>query len=212
VVPHISLYGPFLTRQQRQVVADVAKVCSRYRLVPFTFRGFNYFGNSINKVIYLDIVPSEALVNLRFELAKALLPITYSKSAEDKKTKLDFKFHSTIAFKDIDNKFEDIWRYINKKERPNIKQHLLRVTIIKSSKILYEYDLIQQRLLNRRQALDKRIFMETIRKLKSEVYALEGTSESREENMKEFDNDAMDKKRGSRRDESSFDWIKNLFG
>lgn len=166
VVPHISLYGPFITRRQREVVAEVAKVCSRYRLVPFAFRGFNYFDNSKNKVIYLDIVPSEALVNLRFELAKSLLPITYSKSVEDKKTKADFKFHSTIAFKDIDTKFRDIWTYMNRKERPNLKQYLLRVTIIKNGKILYEYDLLQQRLLSRMQSLDKRIFAETIRRLR----------------------------------------------
>ncbi len=104
VVPHISLYGPFLTRQQKDVAGAVARVCSKYRLVHFTFRGFNYFDNATNKVIYLDIVPSEVLVNLRYELAKALLPITSSKSKEDRKSRADFKFHSTIAFKDIDNK------------------------------------------------------------------------------------------------------------
>ena len=168
VVPHISLYGPFLTRRQRNVVAEVVKVCSKYECVPFTFKGFNYFDNSVNKVIYLDIVPSDELVNLRSELAGALIPITYSKSKEDRKDKTNFKFHSTIAFKDIDNKFGGIWSYISSKERPNFGQHLLRVTIIKNSKILYEYDLIQHRLLNRRQALDRAIFASTIRKLKGE--------------------------------------------
>jgi 2'-5' RNA ligase len=166
VVPHISLYGPFLTRRQRDVVAEVVRVCSKYERVPFTFKGFNYFDNSTNKVIYLDIVPSAELVNLRAELAGSLIPITYSKSKEDRKNKMDFKFHSTIAFKDIDNKFKDIWSYINSKERPNFRQHLLRVTIIKNSKILYEYDLMQHRLLDRRQALDRAIFASTIRRLK----------------------------------------------
>ncbi len=168
VVPHISLYGPFLARQQRQVIAGVVRVCSKYKKVPFTFEGFNYFDNSTNKVIYLDITPSQTLINLRFELAKALLPLTFSKSKEDQKTKEEFKFHSTIAFKDIDAKFNDIWQYIGEKSKPKIKQHLLRVTIIKNSKILYEYDLIQQKLLNRRQALNRSIFMETIRRLKAD--------------------------------------------
>jgi 2'-5' RNA ligase len=209
VVPHISLYGPFLTRQERQVVAAVAKVCSRYRLVPFTFRGFNYFDNATNKVIYLDIAPSEVLVNLRFELARALQPITYSKSNEDKKTRADFKFHSTIAFKDIDNKFRDIWRYMEEKEKPEIKQHLLRVTIIKNSRILYEYDLMQQKLLNRRQALDKHIFAETIRILKSRVYAQEGISEKQKDNEKELAEGILN--RENKRNESLLDRIRNLF-
>ena len=183
VVPHISLYGPFLTRRQRDVVAEFVRVCSKYRRVLFTFKGFNYFDNSTNKVIYLDIVPSDELVNLRAELASALIPITYSKSKEDRKNKIDFKFHSTIAFKDIDNKFRDIWSYIGRKEKPNFRQHLLRVTIIKNSKILYEYDLIQHRLLNRRQALDKHLFMETIRRLKGHADSEQNAEEIEEEEM-----------------------------
>ena len=211
VVPHISLYGPFFTRQQRDVVASVVKVCSKYRLVPFAFRGFNYFDNSTNKVIYLDIAPSEVLVNLRFELAKALLPITQSKSKEDTKSRADFKFHSTIAFKDIDYKFNDIWRYMHGKEKPDIKQHLLRVTIIKNSKILYEYDLMQQRLLNRRQALNKHIFIETIRKLKSGEHAQEGTLEDHEEDEDELDSDEISRGSSNEENRSLFGWIRNLF-
>lgn len=166
-VPHITLYGPFETNKQRQMVNEIIKVCSNYRLIPFTFRGFNYFDSSLNKVIYLDIEPSQALIDLRYDISKALLPITYSKSQEDKKGKSDFKFHSTIAFKDIDRKFNEIWNYISSKKKPEIKQHLLRVTIIKNSRILYEYDLIQQRLLNRSQALNRAIFASTIERLKS---------------------------------------------
>lgn len=213
VVPHISLYGPFFTRQQRDVVASVVKVCSKYRLVPFAFRGFSYFDNSTNKVIYLDIVPSEVLVNLRFELAKALLPITQSKSKEDAKSRTDFKFHSTIAFKDIDYKFNDIWRYMHAKERPDIKQHLLRVTIIKNSKILYEYDLMQQKLLNRRQSLDRHIFMETIRRLKSGEHAQHGKFVEREDYDTNLDSEDSEYSREDTRKEgkSLFSWIRNLF-
>ena len=192
VVPHISLYGPFLTRQQRQVVAEIIRVCSEYEDVPFIFKGFNYFDNSTNKVIYLDIDPSEALVNLRFELAKALLPITSSKSIEDRKTKKDFKFHSTIAFKDIDTKFNEIWGYMSEKDRPNIKQHLLRVTILKNGKILYEYDLIQQKLLNRGQALDKHFFMETIKKLKTMPNDNNDNFVEREKEEEEEDRERID--------------------
>ncbi len=211
VVPHISLYGPFFTMHQRDVVAAVVAVCSRYRLVPFTFRGFNYFDNSTNKVIYLDIVPSEVLVNLRFELARTLLPITSSKSKEDRKTRADFKFHSTIAFKDIDNKFRAIWKYISTKEKPDIKQHLLRVTIIKNSKILYEYDLMQQKLLNRNQALNKHIFMETIRELKSKEYAQEGTFDAREEDDEDLNEEKSEREDSRIKSKSLFGWVRDLF-
>lgn len=211
-VPHISLYGPFGTNKERQMVNEIVKVCSKYKLVPFTFKGFNYFDNFKNKVIYIDIEPSQSLIDLRYDISKALSPISHSKSQEDKKDKSDFKFHSTIAFKDIDYKFKDIWSYINRKEKPNIKQNLLRVTIIKNSRILYEYDLIQQRLLNRRQALDKRLFMETIKKLKSGSHAKESTLVDKDADYDKGRN-SEETTRVERRTyrNSLFDRIRNIF-
>jgi hypothetical protein len=210
VVPHISLYGPFLTRRQKDVVAEVVRVCSKYELVPFYFRGFNYFDNPAHKVIYLDILPSDELVNLRYELARALLPITYSKSNEDRKLRADFKFHSTIAFKDIDNKFDDIWEYISRKEKPNIKQQLLRVTIIKNSKILYEYDLLQHKLLTRRQALDRHIFMETIRELNSKQVGREVIRDETDNEIElEREEDGVESNKEERI--SLLDIVRNLF-
>ena len=47
--------------------------------------------------------------------------------------------------------------YISKHKPKQINQHLLRVTILKNGRILYEYDLIQERLLDRRQAKNKNI-------------------------------------------------------
>lgn len=163
-VPHISLYGPFQTRNQRAMVSTVVRVAKKYSLIPFTIKGFNYFDNKTNKVIYLDVKPSNQLEKLRYELSKALRRTTTTKSVHDHKKK--FYFHSTIAFKDIDKKFERIWGYLQSKEEPNIKQHLLRVTILKGKKILYEYDLIQGRLLNRRQARDRRTWKRTIEMFK----------------------------------------------
>ena len=84
---------------------------------------------------------------------------------------IDFKFHATIAFKNIEHKFPDIWSYLKEKEEPNIKQQLLRVTIIKNNKILYEYDLKQKKLLNRRQSLSRNIWRKTVSILKSKTTA-----------------------------------------
>jgi len=81
-----------------------------------------------------------------------------------------FSFHATIAFKDIDRKFSDIWRYLKSKEEPYINQYLLRITILRKGKILYEYDLMLKRLLNRREALSKRIWKKTILRFKMKLF------------------------------------------
>lgn len=46
-----------------------------------------------------------------------------------------------------------------------INQRLLRVTLLKNGKILYEYDFLQRKLFNRNQSLNRKIWKETINKL-----------------------------------------------
>jgi len=162
-VPHISLTGPFETRDIERVITDVESVAKKYNLVNFKLKGFGYFNKPTGKIIYADIEPSKELEELRWELAKRLMK--YAELKEWDKNK-KFSFHATIAFKDIDRKFSDIWRYLNRKEVPNINQNLLRITLLRNSKILYEYDLMLKRLLTRREALSKRIWRETILRFK----------------------------------------------
>ena len=76
-------------------------------------------------------------------------------------------FHATIAFRDIDTKFNRIWSYLKSKEEPDINQHLLRITVIGAGgRIVCEYDLVLKRLLNRREALSKFWWRKTINRLR----------------------------------------------
>ncbi len=158
-VPHIILVGPFETREIKRVIADVKNVAKKYNLVNFKVIGFGYFNNPGGKVVYADIEPSKELVELRWELAKELMQYVRLKDGDRKER---FSFHATIAFKDIDRKFSEIWSYLKHKENPNINQYLLRITIIKGGRIVYEYDLMLRRLLNRRDALSGNVWKRTI--------------------------------------------------
>ncbi len=42
-VPHITLYGPFTTKDEKQMVSVVVNTARKYELVPFKIKGFNYF-------------------------------------------------------------------------------------------------------------------------------------------------------------------------
>lgn len=165
VVPHITLYGPFNINNESEMISRVTSICKSYedKIINFKLNGFSKIGN---KVICIDVNPSEELKNLRRSISKNLLPIS---KAQPWDSEHDFIFHGTIAFKDIQYKFGKIWSYIDNIEEPNINQNLLRVTLIKNAKILCEYDLIQKRLLNRRDALDKFVYQKTISILKNNV-------------------------------------------
>ena len=166
-VPHITLAGPFETREIERVIRDVESVAKNYNLVNFKLKGFGYFNNPNGKVIYADIEPSKELEELRWELAKRLMKYVELKGGDKNK---QFSFHATIAFKDVDRKFSDIWRYLKSKEEPYINQYLLRIAILRNGKIMYEYDLMLKRLLNRRAALSKRIWKKTILRFKMKLF------------------------------------------
>ncbi len=72
-VPHITLVGPFETRELKRVIMDVESVAKNYDFVNFKLSGFGYFDNPGGKVIYADIEPSKELEELRWELSKRLM-------------------------------------------------------------------------------------------------------------------------------------------
>jgi calcineurin-like phosphoesterase family protein len=164
-VPHMALfYGSPGKTDIRKVSAAVEKVGKQYRLVPFKVDKFDWRDGREGKVIAAVMTASPELKKLRLELRKELSKICTPCQFD---TQPDFWFHSVIAFKDIDRRFEDIWRYVNKKEKPCFDQHLVRITILgRGRRIIREYDLILKRWLTRREALSKRLWQKTIDKLR----------------------------------------------
>ncbi len=163
VVPHISLYGLGRTEDIRKVISAVEKVGHRYTLVSFKIKGFGFFDKS-PKVIYFDITPSQELEDLRWQLSQELRKISTCQPWDSRR---NHSFHATIAFRDIDTKFDRIWSYLKSKEEPNINQYLLRITVLGTGgKIACEYDMVLKRLLNRREALSKFWWRRTVNRLR----------------------------------------------
>ena len=163
IVPHISLAGPLYTRDEKRLVKEVVNVCKKYHLVKFKIDGFDNFEN---RVIYVKIKPSEELEALRQEIAERLYNFCDLKEHD---LEPEFAFHATLVLKDIQRKFNRIWKYLQTWKIPEMNQYTLRVTIIKDSKILAEYDLILGKLLNRSKALDRDIRKKTMKKLEKEL-------------------------------------------
>jgi len=158
IVPHISLVGPIYTDDQKRLVKEIKDVCKQYELVKFKLANFDNFED---RVIYVKIKPSEELKKLRIEIAQRLQTFcTLSELDYDSK----FTFHATLVLKDIQRKFDRIWKYLQT-WKLEMEQYVLRITIIKNKRILAEYDLLQRKMLTRSQALDQKIFEKTLKKL-----------------------------------------------
>jgi len=166
-VPHMTLYGPFQTTEFQSVFSKIEKVAKRYMLVSFTVYGFDWRDGKKGKTIAAGISVSPELKNLRRELAEELNKIVKTEDRQPWDNSSDYWFHTTIAMKDIDRKFDRIWRYLNEKDKPQINQHLLRITVLnKKRRIEREYDLMSKRWLNRREALSKRLWRKTVSRLR----------------------------------------------
>ncbi len=168
VVPHITLFGGFTTKDEKKVVETFTKICKKHELITFKLHGFSHIEN---RVIQVDVLPSKELIEFRKELAKELLKhktflFFRTIKTKDYDHKEEFIFHATIAFRDIRSKFSKIWFYLIKQRQPRIEQMLLRATLMKNRKILYEYDFIQKKLLTRNEALNLRIWKKTIELIK----------------------------------------------
>jgi len=165
-IPHMTLYGPSQSRSLDSVFYRIEKVAKRYTLVPFSVCDFDWHNGKDGKVISCLIDASPELKSLRRELAEELNKIVkiYDRKSWDNTG--NYWFHSTIAINDIDQRFGAIWSYVNKKEKPHINQHMVRITVLSDRrKIEREYDLMFQRWLSRTEALDKRLWRKTINKL-----------------------------------------------
>lgn len=166
-VPHMTLYGPSQAKSLDSVFSKIEKVAKRYTLVPFSIHGFNRHNGKNGKVMAAGITASPELKSLRRELANELNKIVKRDDRQPWDNESDYWFHTTIAMRDIDRQFEDIWHYINKKERPHINQHLVRITVLNQRRrIEREYDLMFKRWLSRREALSKHLWRKTVNKLR----------------------------------------------
>jgi len=163
-VPHVSLAGPFQTREQRRLVRDFKEVCRKYGRFSFEVEGDGTFEES--KVVFINIKPSEELDNLRWELSRKIRSYCNLRPFDLERK---FNFHATIAMKLNPRKFEMVKNYISKKPKSNYRHTLLRVAIIKNQKILYEYDFILKKLLNRREAKSREILGKTFNTLKGTI-------------------------------------------
>ncbi len=159
IVPHITIAGSLQTSDEKRLVQEIVDVCKKYDLVKFKIDGFDNFED---RVIFVKIDPSQELEHLRLEIAERLYRFC-DVTPFDREEK--FTFHATLVLKDIQMKFDRIWDYLQTWRIPEMEQYVLRITILKNSKILAEYDLILKKLLNRTDSLDREIYKKTLKKL-----------------------------------------------
>ena len=139
-IPHITLVGPFYTTDERRLIGDFNRLCTKSPLMNFEVDGFSAFEDS--KVIFLDVKPSKELDEFRWNLSQILKPYCQLRQFDYER---DFAFHATIAMKLPEDKFLSLRNYIKEKSKLNFKHVMVRATLLKGGFILREYDFLLRR-------------------------------------------------------------------
>jgi 2'-5' RNA ligase len=153
VAPHITLAGPLSTDDEERLVGDFTRVCTGRTAIPrYDVGGFGFFDDT--RVIFVTITPDENLRQFRWELAQAISPYCTLRDY-DGDSAGDFRFHATLAMKLDWLTYKRIKWHFRNQEPVVHRHHPIRATLLRNSKILCEYDFLQQRMLTRAQALSK---------------------------------------------------------
>ena len=178
-VPHITLVGPCRTRDGKRLAREVQNVVEKYDIVSFRLDGFGMFKD---RAIYVKIAPSSELIEMRNEIVKRLEGFCSLQDHDH----TPYMAHATLVMNthfhkntDIRRKFGAIMKFLGSWKIPEIRQNVLRVTILGGdSKIVCEYDLMLKKMLSRREALSRELFGKTLSVLK-ERYRHSGQSTGR---------------------------------
>lgn len=164
-VPHLTVYGPFGTKDRRRLVQTFVSVCKKFDvrsksdLIKLHLKDFENFKSDRGSVVHVGIKPSEKLIELNELLLTELN--YFCRSQEWDKSMKYKKWHATLALKLPENKAASIVNYLEKRHEINEDFNVIRLTLMKNRKILYEYDFIQHKLLNRQQAKSKETLYRT---------------------------------------------------
>ena len=157
VIPHITLAGPFSTLDEKKLIEDFTRICTNQKEIPkYEVGSYGFFNDS--KVVYVTITPDENLKQFRYQLSQTISPYC-SLRKYDLDSLDEFKFHSTLAMKLDWLTFQRIKWHFRRQESVIYRHHPIRATLLRNSKILCEYDFIQDRMLSRAQALSRATMM-----------------------------------------------------
>jgi 2'-5' RNA ligase len=153
VVPHITLAGPFSTQNEKKLIEDFTRTCTLQKEIPkYELGGYGFFDET--RVVFVTITPDETLKQFRCQLSRTISPYcslrTYDLDSADA-----FRFHATLAMKLDWLTFQRIKWYFRNQEPVIYRHHPIRATLLRNSRILFEYDFIQGRMLSRAQALSR---------------------------------------------------------
>lgn len=186
-VPHLTLVYDFTPKIQNYKLADLVKeTATKYETLSFEYDGWVLKETGNGFAFTFKIKPSKELREFRYELYHNIKNSiiedpqvkNYNDASED-----DFWYHASIATQLSQTKAEKIEKFTNNEKtifekflkylqgnddfvrhkRPVLyPSEVMRIPILRSGRITYEYDKFTNRILNRSEALSRNYLRKTL--------------------------------------------------
>ena len=177
-VPHVTLIYNFTPRISTFDLAKILRETAlRYPNMGFEYSGWEIEEGESGYVFGFKIRPNQQLKSFRYVLYNNLKRHIQDNSDFNRLSQEDYWFHSAISFKMDERTADRVRNFIENKQSKSIlsqlfpfifankqmnginpiflKSHVARIPIIQSGRITYEYDILLDKILNRREALSK---------------------------------------------------------
>ena len=105
---HITFQSPFETDSISQIEELISSFCESQKPSEIKVRGIGSFGN---QAMYLDVQPSEAMINTFRAFLEKFNPLLPQKANSDK------KLHITLTkFDELEGRFQEIYDYLSNQD------------------------------------------------------------------------------------------------
>jgi 2'-5' RNA ligase len=135
IIPaHITMKYPFPVEDLDEIEKATQEFCVSQSKTKWRLQGFNYFQNGENPVIFIDVIPSEAIRKAHIHFLENLRKISWIEWGRFDDANLHY--HVTLAAQGITfENFQSIWSFVNQHAEPHFEVFFDNLSLVQINEV-----------------------------------------------------------------------------
>lgn len=160
-IPHITLVYPFALKwgvKPFHLMEKLRDTSQSFGRLPFRYGGLISKNVGDRAITVFEVIASEDLKEFRFRIYQSIKNMILEDPSDSAFNRLPadrYWFHATVSMKSGLNMIDRLKEFFN--PAGNVESEVVRICLLRSRRIVYEYDHTSNLILNRRQALRRTI-------------------------------------------------------
>ena len=160
---HITLVPPINQKIAKEFILEsIREELKSTRILEFKVKNYGFFDNEDKKPIFVKVCFDKNFNRVRERLVDRLRKKVEIVNRFDNE---GFNPHIALGFTEHKQDAEEIVDFLNKKHPIKMRQIFDRISILNGNRILWEYDIFNQKTLSRTEALKNRKRLDNIQRI-----------------------------------------------